>query len=85
MRPRGRDATIGPSFGNVDIAVLKGGPIEGMGEAGCRKYRFTRFDLFNSKHRRNQNTVITNAANIGRITHTADEPRILQLSPRLFP
>ena len=80
----GRNAMIGPNFGNVDVAVMKGGSIKGIGEQGRWEHRFEAFNLFNATHLGNPNSTMTNAANFGRITRIADEPRILQMSLKFF-
>ena len=80
----GRNAMIGPGFGNVDIAVMKGGPVKAMGEQGRWEYRFEAFNLFNATHLGNPNSTITNTARFGTITGIADEPRILQMSLKFF-
>ncbi|MCI0422480.1 MAG: hypothetical protein L0312_25205, partial [Acidobacteria bacterium] len=73
----GRNALVGPGYGNVDLSLAKAFRLGFIGEAGRGELRFDFFNLFNATHLRNPVAGLTNP-NFGKILGTDGDPRILQ-------
>ncbi len=79
----GRNALFGPGFANMDISLVKGWRMPFLREQGLLEYRFEAFNIANSTHMGNPVTGLTNP-NVGKITGTDGDPRILQMALKLI-
>ena len=70
-----RNAAVGPSFWNIDLAVSR---LFAMGATGRLELRLESFNLLNHFNWGNPATNF-NAGTFGRITTAANDPRIIQL------
>jgi len=78
----GRNALIGPGYGNVDVSMVKGFGLPILRESAKAELRCDFFNLFNTTHLGNPVTGRTHP-NFGEIMWTNGEPRILQLSLKI--
>ncbi len=75
---------IVPNFGNVGIAVMVCVPTKRMPEHSRWKHRLQTLTRFRDTHPGKPEANTSNAVNFGRITYTAEEPRVLRTGCRFF-
>ncbi|MEW5980467.1 MAG: carboxypeptidase regulatory-like domain-containing protein [Acidobacteriota bacterium] len=74
----GRNALVGPGYGNVDVSLVKGFKLPFKSEFARGEFRCDVFNLFNTTHLGNPVTGLT-SSHFGEILGTNGDPRILQL------